>query len=776
MKKGFLITTFLTVMVFTSVPVLAEGNADVNEEPSVSQQLAARLDESVEELQTEVEALEKRSDSRSSKTPVTSISSEKDLRDFANSINETDPVSYEGVTVELENDIILTDDYWEPVAYFSGIFKGNNHKISNMCIKDELGDKIPRVCNGFFAFLGKKAEITNLNIAGEIEANRNVGGIAAVNLGTISNCVFSGTLKSIDLYAIFGASGAGGIAGINFGNIDRCETEGTYTRAGMYSGGIAGANMGDCFDLDNAKKISNCTNRAAVICDSKEMQSQGGGTGGIAGINSPIIDTENLGSVENLPAQIQNCVNKGRITSNVGITGGIIGLAANSKIEDCINSGGVQTGTLWAGGIVGSYNQVYYFRNMDESTEIIYIRDCTNTGQVDGETRVGGIVGGDEEYSNISTRKTQSVMVIENCVNSGNLNAAGYVGGIDGYSSSAISHCYNMGDIENVNPEVGYNAAGGIASCSKKPITDCFNLGNVDTQIDALSDQYATGGIIGSMGKGTITRCYSTGAMGGNHENSVLEDGVNTVYYGGIAGRGSSASLSGCYFNRDTSGRAKRAVAEEIGAGADHGLRTWQMTGQRAVTFMPELFVQRAAGGFYTPENQTIERVEYSMTPQLGAVKASYALDTEKGFQNAAFVFATVTLPEGEGYTASAAEGFHSEYVALGSDFSFTVALADSHKDNTAAVTANGVELRPDENGLYTIKDVRENQTVSVTLTAPQLKETPAGEGGSDSVAKGSGKTANPKTGEAVKDVALPCMAVSLLVLGMVAVVRKRRG
>ena len=73
----------------------------------------------------------------------------------------------------------------------------------------------------------------------------------------------------------------------------------------------------------------------------------------------------------------------------------------------------------------------------------------------------------------------------------------------------------------------------------------------------------------------------------------------------------------------------------------------------------------------------------------------------------------TVTLPSGTGYTVSAAEGSVSP-VDPGEDYSFRLSVNESFEKGEAfAVKANGVALT-EENGVYTIKNIAEDITVTV--------------------------------------------------------------
>lgn len=72
----------------------------------------------------------------------------------------------------------------------------------------------------------------------------------------------------------------------------------------------------------------------------------------------------------------------------------------------------------------------------------------------------------------------------------------------------------------------------------------------------------------------------------------------------------------------------------------------------------------------------------------------------------------TVTLPEGEGYTISPAEGSESP-VAEGGSYSFTVTVDTENYEGTPVVKANGINLTASD-GVYTIANITEDQTVTV--------------------------------------------------------------
>lgn len=77
-------------------------------------------------------------------------------------------------------------------------------------------------------------------------------------------------------------------------------------------------------------------------------------------------------------------------------------------------------------------------------------------------------------------------------------------------------------------------------------------------------------------------------------------------------------------------------------------------------------------------------------------------------------VSCAVTLHSGTGYTVEAAEGSSSPVVS-GGDYQFRVTIAEDYKKGqNFAVKANETVLEADENGVYTIRDIKTNQEVTV--------------------------------------------------------------
>lgn len=74
----------------------------------------------------------------------------------------------------------------------------------------------------------------------------------------------------------------------------------------------------------------------------------------------------------------------------------------------------------------------------------------------------------------------------------------------------------------------------------------------------------------------------------------------------------------------------------------------------------------------------------------------------------------TVNVPTGEGYEVKIADGSDTT-VKYGDDFSFTVEYDENVNTDDAVVTANGVALTPDDQGVYTVEDIKSDVYISVS-------------------------------------------------------------
>ena len=131
---------------------------------------------------------------------------------------------------------------------------------------------------------------------------------------------------------------------------------------------------------------------------------------------------------------VQNCYSAATVCGDSYI-GGICGRSqSNSIIENCYNTGYVYGATRSIGGICG-----------DNSATL---QGCSNVGNVKGKFHVGGIVGESSGFGN--------TIWIKDCYNRGNvIGDTKDIGGIGGYISySLVENCYSQATVSG-NTNVG---------------------------------------------------------------------------------------------------------------------------------------------------------------------------------------------------------------------------------------------------------------------------------------------------------------------------------
>jgi hypothetical protein len=272
------------------------------------------------------------------------INNENDLFDFAKRVSS----GYPDLIGNLQDDIELHNQ-WTPIGQISsslytkyrGTFNGNNHTISGVNVKSDVG------FTGFFAI--NNGTIRDLTVAGTISVSPStdtdyVGGIVGYNdiNGSITRVISQVTVTGDGNLT----HNIGGIAGFNGwdsynsdsphyndpyrpgGYIFQCRNEGNITGGFNKIGGIAG---------ENAYLVVECVNTGTILCT--KTQSGWPGVGGIVGRNG-----NNNTATEK--AHIQSCYNRGEVIDKTGAStsqnayGGITGWCNDtSDVMDCYTTG-----------------------------------------------------------------------------------------------------------------------------------------------------------------------------------------------------------------------------------------------------------------------------------------------------------------------------------------------------------------------------------------------------------------------------------------------------
>ncbi len=330
------------------------------------------------------------------------IPSMEEFRDFINAVNEGEGLvrwMNNDWEVELLTDLDLSEFVeWTPIGNvestgnanngcklkgnaFTGVFNGGGHTIRNFKVTHEATEGSTF---GLFGALDN-ATVKNLNV----EAEWNITANGTADVGIVAGTMYCSTIENVKVTATVNSTGTsstkrfaiGGIAGFVFSFYDSedgvahdswikdCETTATVNLSagsntaagatGMMYGGIAAfaTNVKD----DSRNHIENCVNNGTLTTD--------------IGRCSGILPTANYGTI------IQGCTNNATQVNNNG--NGRIGqiccnLSENSAVIDCVNTGDLTTtgASTTAGALVALIgNKTAYLEGGER---------CCNTGTILG--------------------------------------------------------------------------------------------------------------------------------------------------------------------------------------------------------------------------------------------------------------------------------------------------------------------------------------------------------------------------------------------------------
>ena len=279
------------------------------------------------------------------------------LEEFMEFVTSCDYDAFSRNTVfSLQADINLSQEEFTGIPVFAGTFEGNGHTISGLRLEAEVSP------GGLFGIVTEEATVEHLRVSATITpqgTRSNIGGIAGINNGVLSDCSFMGTVE--------GNRNTGGIAGINSstGMILNCSSSGVLYGQTM-TGGIAGYNLGVIDGCENSAYVNTDADDSALSADDvsfgfrldyETMTSEGSGlvrsdTGGIAGYSD---------------GSITLCRNQGTIGyPQFGYNVGGIAGRSDGHILSCVNYGKIY-GRKDIGGIVGQA-EPYVTANLSAST------------------------------------------------------------------------------------------------------------------------------------------------------------------------------------------------------------------------------------------------------------------------------------------------------------------------------------------------------------------------------------------------------------------------
>ena len=607
-----------------------------------------------------------------------------------------------GKYYKLANDITLTSD-WVPIVSFSGTLDGGGYTISGLNVP---GSSTPNL-GGIVNSLKAGATIKSLNVIGSVTSNfvnsPRVGGIVGINEGTVENCTFSGSVTGSKMQ--FADNGAiGGIVGLNqSGTITGCINNADVSGQGrdkLFVGGITGSNHGTLANCTNTGTIrGTLTNEGAnqycgEIWGSETWKTNGGYVGGIAG------DTT------------ANAANTGNTNAGEVIYNDQTVVEAH-KHDDVHFTQALDSSTLTRGVLApGNYyltEDISY--TLDQGVPSIEINDTVNlclngytikSNASDGVFRIGA--GGVLNVYDCSESTAGNGMITE----TGNLDHNPIF-----LHSGGTLHLYG-GTIQSritaividEDPATGgtdmtggtvYIHGGKVSSTGDRSQAIKVNAEMTDSAV------YIQGGTVTSNNRGISAESGEIHISGGtvsgsNYALEASNSSTSTVYLSG------TPTLSG--------GSADVKISPASAA-------------DKAVLVLKDADTAYAGAGLSIYSNETNCENKYvaqgvesaDMAKGFSLVSPTgYSLEYDadnKAIQIKKRISYAVTLPTGDGYTATAASGSASP-VAEGGSYSFTLEISEGYYKTTAfAVKANGTVLA-EKNGVYTISNIHENQNVTV--------------------------------------------------------------
>ena len=449
------------------------------------------------------------------------IYNENQLAQLGNFLNQ------EGVYFRLQKDLDMTDwiaennpgQGWMPVGVssspFSGIFDGNNHKISGIFINRSDTDYV-----GFFGYISS-ATITNLTVEySSIKGDEKVGGLAGyAGSSTITGCNVVVTAND----AITGNSATGGLVGLCSGtNISGSAFVGNIAGAANV-GGVIGYGQGT-FSINDVAATGNISGSSCVSGIAGYLKSGAAVTFVKAFSNCKIVNSGNytggvvgyctIGGI----ASMSNCSHLGDITANNyvgGIVGAIIGGTSQSRPQyegySDYSKYGYTSYRNWG----PSYGNV-----VQGSVKTNSIENCCAIGNISAKSYCGGLIGKDEGSGVTYTLKSCSPSY-----SSGLLGTSSYTylfrDGVRITSNTDNSRYWTPTDEENR---------------TTTSLSNSYFSGNIEGTTDV-------GGLVGSKNSGTLSKCYAyasvvgTTNVGGIIGNAGLQSGIysSTIIQSNVA-------------------------------------------------------------------------------------------------------------------------------------------------------------------------------------------------------------------------------------------------
>ncbi|MCQ2115546.1 MAG: fibronectin type III domain-containing protein [Bacteroidales bacterium] len=408
----------------------------------------------------------------------------------------------------IANDIDMAGVSVVPASIFKGTLDGGNHSIKNLSADVPL-------------FAENAGVIKDLVLDASCKfapAEQIYAPLAAVNSGTMTNCVNNAPVAYTSAASMTGLVMLSGLVVRSTGTLDGCVNNGpvSFTVNGSSEGwavaGVAAFVSGPATNCKNTAKVScsvdYCSKRVAIEGVAVQATSPGnlGGVFCYGGPGMTVSGCENSGEVSYNVTKIDGVggnINRNQIAGVIAAPCGNISNCVNKGAVNvlCICSEGKTISTEYIVGVAGISGGDYFAKG-DVDQNASNIDGCTNEGDINVQfdaSKSNSTVGGIVAWPGVEG--VAQTVVTSNCINRGNVTVSGKgkgrFGGVQGGSGN-ITKCKNYGTITN-KTSVSGSCVGGVCGYRnyQMTITECENYGNV---VNEHGELVYTGGLIGAWG------------------------------------------------------------------------------------------------------------------------------------------------------------------------------------------------------------------------------------------------------------------------------------
>jgi hypothetical protein len=478
---------------------------------------------------------------------------------------------------------------WQPIGTasspFTGSFDGQGYEISDLFINRPDEDEV-----GLFGCVGEAGVINDVEVVNAtVTGKQYAAGVVGNNLGTLSNCYFSGTVN--------GDQCLGALAGLNVGIISNSH----YNYNEVLINGVNTITVGALFAEDfqqwlaNSKflyvdhglseengyyLINDVSDLKALLAFGQENSLKFRLTSNLdlaseAGFYIPYL----AGEFDGNGHKISNLTLNSNSVSQVGLFGY---LAPSGKITQLGVDNADIAGAYVVGGLVGGNNGI--------------VSDSSCSGNVAGDNCVGGTIGYNWNGS------------VSNSYSAGSVAGESDVGGLIGINGGSLTNCHSSSSI------TGWDSAGGLAGTNKGNLANSYSSGSVTayysvgslvgTNEGSLSNSYSTGSVTGWYSVGglvganseTLSNSYSTASVIGKSDvGGLVGNNHGPVRYsfgtGSVVGEQDVGGLVGSNYDTVRDSYATNAVTGEWNTGG--------LVGSNHDTVRDSYWTGSVAGNYY---------------------------------------------------------------------------------------------------------------------------------------------------------------------------------